>query len=602
MYEEEYVEQQPNREQIKQVKNQRNAANNAQLINTAADVAMKTGNPVAMGIGGAVKGVDKLTGGRASMAAGKLMNKFNPKGAQMVANTLAKPLGLASRIGSALGKKGGTIPKKGGNVQGNATAPGKSNDGLSRREVEDQTSDGGSSSVKMSAKAIKIGIAVMPAVLVLLVFMNLMVAGSQIYLKVIGLGQADEASNAEVETAIRENGANNLDEEITDENLTGYIYDEDLFIENFSVNKLNRLNFIANETSSKYNEAELNELEDYYHDINNYKSGDYNMDDVYRFYFKLYYIQKRYERDYYVSLDIPLLMATLYIESEDMSQIFISNTKGYKVYNDTDKNINYEYFSYNHDWSSHKLSKIDSSYDIEILAQNMVSRIENSNCPGTVDGACYKIDQDKYREFLKGFLEKKYFINEGAEVGESPETNNNDNNNSNSPAMGNFRTWTQCKQKWSSKIVPTSSQNMCSIGCLITSVSIQIARSGTITLESPFDPGVALEKFKFVNGGNFVWASTTNIAPNFKYRSSINVAGMSKEKIIEKISSYDSNKYYFILAVSKKDRNSVHHYVALDYVDAVSNKIYIMDPASTSKTDLYEHYKLYSMAIYEKKD
>jgi len=302
----------------------------------------------------------------------------------------------------------------------NASVQDKDSSYFSKKEVEEETSDGGGTSFKATAKVLKIGLIAMVPILIVVIFMNLIVAGTQTFLKVVGLGQADEASSVEVESAIRDNGTKDLDEEITDENvdkgnsgdLTGYIYDGDLFIENYSTNKLSKLNFIANETSRKYNEADLKELEDYYHDINNYKAQNYDMDEVYRFYFKLYYIQKRYEKDYYVSLDIPLIMSTLYIESEDMSEVFISNTKGYKVYNDTDKNINYEYFSYSQDWSNHKLSKNDSSHDIEILAQNMVSTITNSSCNGTVDGACYKIDQDKYREFLKEFLEKKYFINE----------------------------------------------------------------------------------------------------------------------------------------------------------------------------------------------
>jgi hypothetical protein len=151
-------------------------------------------------------------------------------------------------------------------------------------------------------------------------------------------------------------------------------------------------------------------------------------------------------------------------------------------------------------------------------------------------------------------------------------------------------------------IVPKSSSTMCEIGCLITSVTMQIARSRTVITTETIDPGIAIKKYDFVKGGNFIWGSTTNIAPNFVYRTDINLVGMSKKSIANKLNSYDSNKYYIVLAVSKKDRNRVHHYVALDYVDTSNDKLFIMDPSGVDYSDLYERYKVYRAHIYEKKD
>ena len=81
-----------------------------------------------------------------------------------------------------------------------------------------------------------------------------------------------------------------------------------------------------------------------------------------------------------------------------------------------------------------------------------------------------------------------------------------------------------------------------------------------------------------------------------------NLVGMNKKSIASKLLSYDPSKYYIILGVGKYERNKLHHYVALDYVDASNNEIYIMDPASTKYTKLYDVYKVYSAHIYEKKD
>ena len=54
--------------------------------------------------------------------------------------------------------------------------------------------------------------------------------------------------------------------------------------------------------------------------------------------------------------------------------------------------------------------------------------------------------------------------------------------------------------------------------------------------------------------------------------------------------------------VYKLNKNSVHHYVALDYVDSNTNEIYIMDPLNVSNKKLYDTYKVYRAYIYEKRD
>ena len=77
---------------------------------------------------------------------------------------------------------------------------------------------------------------------------------------------------------------------------------------------------------------------------------------------------------------------------------------------------------------------------------------------------------------------------------------------------------------------------------------------------------------------------------------------MNRASIAKKLTSYDPNRYYMVLAVSNINRNKIHHYVALDYVDLQTNEIYIIDPASNSDPKLYSVYKVYKAYIYEKKD
>lgn len=615
-----------------EMQRRRNVANNTNNIRNAADVASKSVNPYAKATGTAVKVADKLSNGKTSEKLGKTLNtvsKLSPQGRllQKFSNKMSES-GTSNRISNALGKKKKSpLGLIGANMKSNAVAEGKDDSFLNRREVEDKTSDGGEVGLKATAKVLKIGLIAFAPVMIVVVFMCLFVAASQTYLSVIGIGNADEVSDNDADTQIRENGSEGLDEEIKDPepvSVDSSIFDGDIYLVSNECfdglpQKFNKNNFVANTRSREYNEADLKDLEDYYSDINGYEG--YNMDTVYKFFFKLLYIQRRYEKDYGIGnnigekkLDTALIMSVLSLQSENKSEVFISNVKDYKINSKTDgEKENYKYFKYDHDWSNYKSTKDDSSHDIEVLAQGMVKKTSDSGCSDTIDGACYELVSDsEYKEFLKGFLEKKYFLNPagieilpsipGSNVPGTPSNPSEQPTLPTTPAQGNFRNWTQCGQSWSDKKVGSSGKTMCKIGCLIVSVTMQIARSRTITLESPIDPGIALDYYKFTKSGGLYWNSPSNLAPNFKYHTAINLAGMSKESIAKKLSSYDSSKYYMVLAVSKKNRKSVHHYVALDYVDTSTNKIYIMDPSSTKQTDLYEYYKVYKAHIYEKKD
>ena len=436
----EMLEQPADEEKLSQaqLKNQRNVANNARLASNIADAASKSANPYAKAAGTAIKAADKLTGGKASENIGKKINQLNKLSlggriAQSALNKMSEN-GTTDRIGQALNKKNNSAPvptRIGG--KGDAVAEGKDNSIFSRKEVEEQTSDGADVTLKATANFLKIGLIAFAPVMIVIIFLCPILAGSQTFIKVIGLGQADEVSSSTAEEKIGEHASEDLfNEETTDENsqegaagnitenITGYIYDE--FIEDTIYReKFSKMNFIATTKSREFNEADLAELEDYYSGINNYKNGDYNMDTVYNFFFKLFYIQRHYKNSYKVDLDMPLLMSTLMVQSTEINDVFISNTKGYKINSSliggNGSKENNKYFKYDRDWSNHIISKDDSSHDIEILAQHMVSKVPYVESEKTcalsdvVDGQwCYIVDTDKYNEFLENFLEKKYFL------------------------------------------------------------------------------------------------------------------------------------------------------------------------------------------------
>lgn len=84
---------------------EKNSENNANNISNAANVAMKSGVPVAMAVGAAVKGADKITGGKITKVAGKLLTEFNkmvPLGDKLqgVFNQISES-GVSDAVGAA---------------------------------------------------------------------------------------------------------------------------------------------------------------------------------------------------------------------------------------------------------------------------------------------------------------------------------------------------------------------------------------------------------------------------------------------------------------------------------------------------------------------
>lgn len=623
-----------------EVQKRRNVANNANNVRAAAEIASKTNNPYAKAAGTAVKVADKISGGKASEKLGKTLNTamkmqgLKGKAMQAAMNKMSES-GTSNRIAAATNKKN-NVPNT-SLKKGTLTGSNVEDSSSKMKETEDQASDGGSAGLKISSKVIKWGLWACAFGFPIMIIICLFMSASQIMIKSVGLGNADSLSDQDVQDKInKKEDSDELSEEATEKEVSFdfFIDDEEDSIRNV---KLSESNFVEIASikyyKRKYNEADLEQLEDFYPNVRNL-SNKYDKNLVYDFFYKMYNLYNYYRYKYNdVSLDLPLLMATLTIQSDDMSVVFasnLSNDERKKKYKDGYNSEDYADFDYYKDWSGYELTSDNSNYDMEILAQHMVSRQVRESCIdssgnevkynilkdneiGTQilfcdEGQTYKtgepyFDKDdvKYKEFLKEFIEKKYYES-GAIENSNNNNNNNNNNSNNSSSTGVWKNWKQCGESWSNIIVPKSNETMCQIGCLITSITIQIARSGTAIVTDSIDPGIAVKKYSFVSGGNFKWDSTTNLAPNFKYKTAINLAGMTKDSIAKKLSSYDPNKYYIVIAVSKVNKNKVNHYVALDYVDLQTNDLYMLDPGSSKDTNLYSTYKVYKAHIYEKKD
>ena len=156
-------------------------------------------------------------------------------------------------------------------------------------------------------------------------------------------------------------------------------------------------------------------------------------------------------------------------------------------------------------------------------------------------------------------------------------------------SSGDYAGWKQCGAPWSNIGMGTSGRNICNIGCLVTSVSILIAKSGVQTNVADFNPGTFVEFLNshngFFSGGNFAYAGATQAAPSFVYQGQVSVAGMTKEQKLAKISSLVNQHGVYVVAEVKG--NTGQHWVAIDSVNGET--ITMMDPGSNA-TDMWAEY------------
>ncbi len=155
-------------------------------------------------------------------------------------------------------------------------------------------------------------------------------------------------------------------------------------------------------------------------------------------------------------------------------------------------------------------------------------------------------------------------------------------------STGPFATWKQYEGPWIGVYLGNSGKTIKQIGCLATSVSILIAKSGVETVIPDFNPGTFVEYLSnhggFVSGGNFVWASASLAAPRFKYQMSYNVSGYGRQQKLNAVTELINNGCYVTAEVKG---NTGQHWVAVDTISGSS--IIMMDPGSTA-TDMWAEY------------
>ncbi|MCI9585365.1 MAG: hypothetical protein HFH45_01865 [Bacilli bacterium] len=158
---------------------------------------------------------------------------------------------------------------------------------------------------------------------------------------------------------------------------------------------------------------------------------------------------------------------------------------------------------------------------------------------------------------------------------------------------GNFSGWKQTDAEWGS--VALGNSTVSEVGCLITSIAIQMARSGTKITNLPkeystFNPG-ALATIVNKNGGfdtrgNFQWNGFQDLASNWKIGDSVSVNTSDNATLANKLSAElalaAEGKYQKYIVLQIHHDKSSQHWVAVDSV--LGNKVTIFDPGASGNT------------------
>lgn len=168
----------------------------------------------------------------------------------------------------------------------------------------------------------------------------------------------------------------------------------------------------------------------------------------------------------------------------------------------------------------------------------------------------------------------------------------------NSFAAEDYTKWKQADPRWSSNDM--SGDTMGASGCLVTSIAMMAMHSGSIDsaaaknmgISSPdkFNPGVLCDAYRnrngFVHGCIAYWRMIDDIVPAISFVRDSHLSSTSRSGIAQEVKAMLNSGLHVILNVNG------HHWV---YVYAASdNDLYMMDPASKSKTaSVFDEYGVY---------
>ena len=156
---------------------------------------------------------------------------------------------------------------------------------------------------------------------------------------------------------------------------------------------------------------------------------------------------------------------------------------------------------------------------------------------------------------------------------------------------GEITEWKQKGMTWSDIKIGTTDATIGDIGCLVTSIAIQIKKSGVATNDIyPFNPGtfvIALNNaYAFDSNGNLSYAPISKVVPDFKYVGRVELKGKTKSEKLYEIRKYYEEGYYLVAEIKGATLNN-QHWVAVDNV--TNSTIVMLDPGSNA-TDMWSQY------------
>lgn len=156
---------------------------------------------------------------------------------------------------------------------------------------------------------------------------------------------------------------------------------------------------------------------------------------------------------------------------------------------------------------------------------------------------------------------------------------------------GEITEWKQKGMTWSDIKIGTTDATIGDIGCLVTSIAIQIKKSCVPTNDIyPFNPGtfvIALNNaYAFDSNGNLSYAPISKVVPDFKYVGRVELKGKTKSEKLYEIRKYYEDGYYLVAEVKGATLNN-QHWVAVDNV--TNSTVVMLDPGS-NETDMWREY------------
>ena len=155
---------------------------------------------------------------------------------------------------------------------------------------------------------------------------------------------------------------------------------------------------------------------------------------------------------------------------------------------------------------------------------------------------------------------------------------------------GEYASWKQMDSKWSNVELDHSGATIGEVGCLATSIAIQVKRSGvnTSSVGGDFNPGTFVQAMNKHNGfssdANLQWYGVTATVPGFQYVGKVKVLNKTKQEKLQVLSEL-INKGYYVVAEVKG--NTGQHWVAVESISG--DNIKMMDPGSTA-TNMWNEY------------